>query len=161
MELDIDMLVLGRELAAVLKVDQSYITKLTKQGIFAKDGQKYRLSENIYRYMEYLRSQNRKGNEEQEAKARKELAQAEMAEMKLAQMKDDLVEVSEVVKVVEEEYALVRTAMIRLPSKSASALSVMDDPADIQQELQTQVDEILSNLSVPTELVSSKVLKGE
>lgn len=79
-------------------------------------------------------------------KNRLQAAKATRAEIDLAKIRGELVEIDSVVKEVEKEYIYVRAAFLSIPTKLAKSLSVMDDPAEIQEELESAINESLSHL---------------
>ena len=86
------------------------------------------------------------GYDETVDKNRLQRAKAEMEELKLQEKKGELVPVDEILPEIEKEYSLVRTTLLAIPIKKAKALSVMEDPADIQIELEDSINEALEHL---------------
>lgn len=84
---------------------------------------------------------------EQAAKARERMAIAGMKELELAEKLKVMVHVEDIIELVEEEYAVVKSRIQTIPGRMAHKLSTTDDPAEIERLLKTEVIECLTALS--------------
>lgn len=82
-----------------------------------------------------------------EALRRKTLASARLAELELAQKKGEVVELDLVRRVQGEINSNIRSRLLQLPSKLAQRLSGVEDMAQIQVIVHSEVVETLTELS--------------
>lgn len=75
-------------------------------------------------------------------------AKAEKLELELSERKGELIAVDQIVREVEKEYEFVRTNLLTVPSKAAKTLSTIEDPAEVERELQFYISEILKALTM-------------
>lgn len=139
----------NKQLAHYFGLSHTRIVQLSNDGVLdrIKGTTKYDLKDSIQSYVAFIKESSSGSSSEKEAKARKEIANAEIQEMKLQTMKDELVSIEEVCGVVASEYSKVRTALISSPSRVAKQLAGMEDPGEIQQFLLDTNNEILEFLS--------------
>jgi hypothetical protein len=79
--------------------------------------------------------------------AQHEKAKRERAQIELEQLKKEVVPISDVAKVVGDEYSRVRARLYAIPSRSASDLSESNNPRECQQIVHNEIDEALSELT--------------
>lgn len=75
-------------------------------------------------------------------------AKAEKLELELSEKRGELVAVEDIVKEVRKEYNFVRTNLLSIPSKAARSLSIVDDPALIQEKLDFYINDVLKALTM-------------
>jgi phage terminase Nu1 subunit (DNA packaging protein) len=78
---------------------------------------------------------------------RLEKARADKIELEIARVRGGQVPIEDVALVVEKEYSRVRSSLLSIPTKLARDLSQIDDPRKIQIELETVINDCLSELS--------------
>lgn len=87
-----------------------------------------------------------------EATLKLEQARADKARLEADKMAGLLVAIEDVARAVEKEYTYVRATLYAMPSKIAKGLASEEDPAVIQKQLHTAVDEALAHLQADTNL---------
>lgn len=87
-----------------------------------------------------------------QAKARKDQAQAELAELELAKRRGALIEVAKVEAMMAGDYAFTKQRMLAMPSKVAPLLSVITEPAEIQAILYREVSDSLNELAAANDV---------
>ena len=90
--------------------------------------------------------------DETKLKERELKAKAEKLEIEVEAMKGKFVDVSEVEKVVREEYTIVRQRLIGLPAKLAKPVSFIEDPSQVQELIMDNVNECLEELKYGKQL---------
>ncbi|PCJ13811.1 MAG: hypothetical protein COB04_16115 [Gammaproteobacteria bacterium] len=81
------------------------------------------------------------------AKLRKASADASIAELELAIKNESVIPMDVAIDQVASEYAIVRAAVMSLPSRMAPLVAALDDVGKVRTELEKQVTEILAELS--------------
>lgn len=74
-------------------------------------------------------------------------AQADKAELDLKERQGELVSIEDVVKDVASEYTILRQRLLSIPNKLAMPLSSVTQPHEVQQILQAEIVELLTELS--------------
>lgn len=102
-------------------------------------------------YVEYQilpRYQKKEGGESYEdAKRRKEIAQANLHELKESSLRGDLVEKDQAIKWLVALISEAKTAFVALPRRLAPVLYGMPDIRQIENELRSEIMKILEKLS--------------
>ena len=83
----------------------------------------------------------------EEARKRREIAQARIAELDYAERRRDLVEIDEVGRQVSEDYSRMRARLRPLGKKLAPILVRMKKAREIEKRITREVDEALSELA--------------
>ena len=78
---------------------------------------------------------------------RYEKARADKMELEVTKRRGELVEISKIAKIVEQEYAAVRAGLLAIPVKLAIPLATINDATEVKNELENAVNEVLEELS--------------
>ncbi len=136
------------------------IQQLTQDGILptvkGADGKRYYdLVMTIKRYIEYLQEQLEKKKNPLEEKEKTRLdaeislkqAKATTAQLELDELKGDMHRSEDVQGFLEEFASYIRSMMLALPGILAVDLSELDNPSEISERIEEEVNRILSHLS--------------
>lgn len=93
------------------------------------------------------------GEDRDEARTRREIAEANMAEMDEARLRRELIRVSAVQAQLSTDYATTRDAMLQIPARMAPLLAAEKDPAAVQNLLHTEIHQALMTLAGAAEHV--------
>ena len=85
-------------------------------------------------------------------RARHEAAKAIKAEIELAEIKDDVIRVSDAAAQVQQEYQEVRQALLQIPSAAAPIMEGISDAAQAKAELERRVNRALQHLQYDQDL---------
>lgn len=83
----------------------------------------------------------------EQARKRRELAQARLSEIDLAKRRSELVEIEAVAEIVSEDYTRVRARLLALPPKCAPLIHKAETVTEIREILDGSVREALAELS--------------
>lgn len=108
-----------------------------------------KLAHNLYIKHQILPRYEKKqdGESLQEAKRRKEIAQANLHELKESSLRGDLVEKDQAIKWLVALISEAKTAFVALPRRLAPVLYGMADIRQIENELRSEIMKILEKLS--------------
>lgn len=99
------------------------------------------------------------------AKLRKLEAEASLAELELQKERGMLIEIVEVTRIVEKEYATVRAKLLALPSKVSGIIYSLQTQREVTDILDEHIREILTELSAdtqqPTKLINARTEDDE
>jgi hypothetical protein len=87
------------------------------------------------------------GEDRDEARTRREIAEANMAEMDEARLRRELIRVSAVQAQLSTDYATTRDAMLQIPARMAPLLAAEKDPAAVQTLLHAEIHQALMTLA--------------
>jgi phage terminase Nu1 subunit (DNA packaging protein) len=88
-----------------------------------------------------------------EARTRREIAEANMAEMKEGELRGDLIRVSAVKATLAVVFATTRDALLQIPARLAPLLAADTDPASVQNMLHAEIHQALQQLAGASERV--------
>ena len=88
-----------------------------------------------------------------EARTRREIAEANIAEMDEAKQRRELIRVSAVQAQLSTDYATTRDAMLQIPARMAPLLAAEKDPATVQNLLHAEIHQALMTLAGAAEQV--------
>jgi phage terminase Nu1 subunit (DNA packaging protein) len=80
-------------------------------------------------------------------KLRERAAIAGLRELDLAQRQKVLVHVDDVTDKLEEEYAIIKSRLRAIPGRMAQPLSIIEDAAEVERLLKTEVADALEEIS--------------
>ena len=78
---------------------------------------------------------------------RKLKAEADLAELRVKEVEGSLVQKDLFVTAIEDDYAVVRTALRNMPSKLASQLLHKEDPGEVETLLTDEIESVCEELS--------------
>lgn len=87
------------------------------------------------------------GEDRDEARTRREIAEANMAEMDEARLRRELIRVASVQAQLSTDYATTRDAMLQIPARMAPLLAAEKDPAAVQSLLHAEIHQALLTLA--------------
>jgi hypothetical protein len=87
------------------------------------------------------------GEDRDEARTRREIAEANMAELLEAKQRRELIRVAAVQAQLATDYATTRDAMLQIPARMAPLLAAESDPAAVQTLLHKEIHEALTTLA--------------
>ncbi len=96
-----------------------------------------------------------------EATRRKEVYLARCQKIKYEKEIGKLVDVDAAAQVVANEYAKVRSKILAIPTRTATRLSAMKNPAEIKRYLDTEIAEALNELTFDDEMDGKRQLSKE
>ena len=96
-----------------------------------------------------------------EATRRKEVYLARCQKIKYEKEIGKLVDADAAAQVVANEYAKVRSKILAIPTRTATRLSVMKNPAEIKRYLDTEIAEVLNELTFDDEMDGKRQLSKE
>lgn len=82
-----------------------------------------------------------------EARTRREIAEANIAEMKEGELRGDLIRVSSVKATLSTVFSTTRDALLQLPSRLAPLVAADSDPASVQNTLHSEIHMALQHLA--------------
>jgi phage terminase Nu1 subunit (DNA packaging protein) len=109
--------------------------------------------------MAWVAAKNSPDESMQEAKLRKECAQASLAELELQKERGELIEITEVATLVAKEYSTIRAKLLGLPSKLSGIIYSLQSQKEVREVLDNAFREILEELSADASIVKSKEKK--
>jgi DNA-binding transcriptional MerR regulator len=83
-----------------------------------------------------------------EARTRREIAEANIAELKLAELRRALVRADMVERETQREHAMTRESLLQLPDRVVPLLAADPSPAKMLQVLRTEIKALLSQLAL-------------
>ena len=92
-------------------------------------------------------------------KARRAHMLADLEEMRRDRERGEIVKIDDVVAAVDDEFALVRSGFLGLPSRVVVRLTTMTDQREIHDYLRDQCVQILSDLSSGSEVAAKSVMR--
>lgn len=147
--MEFDTKVTPTQLANLFSMTSRSVSRLTADGTLKKvDSKHYDLRQSILAYIDFNKELSRKSSGYDQSRAKKMAAEAEIKEIHLAKEKGLLVDADLIGEAIAAEYGIIRTRFLGLPSKIALQLSGLTDPVQVQGLLETQINEILSELTV-------------
>jgi hypothetical protein len=93
-------------------------------------------------------------------KVEKEKYAAKKAKAEYEEKSGELIRINEVLKIIEDEYSKVRSALFQVPSKAAQKMALITDPAEVQEGLLNLINEVLENLTMDAEENVNKLSKS-
>jgi phage terminase Nu1 subunit (DNA packaging protein) len=87
------------------------------------------------------------GEDRDEARTRREIADANIAEMEEARMRRELIRVSAVQAQMSVDYATLRDALLQIPARMGPLVAAEMDPAQVQHLLHAEIHQALVDLS--------------
>lgn len=87
------------------------------------------------------------GEDRDEARTRREIAEANMAELMEAKQRRELIRVASVQAQLSTDYATTRDAMLQIPARMAPLLAAETDPAVVQNLLHAEIHQALLTLA--------------
>lgn len=156
-------------LAKLFDISTRRIRQLENEGVIQKVARgKYSLQTNVKNYINYLKTtsdlkENKQENENidyDKEHALFEKTKREKAELELAAMKGSMHYSSDVEKVMNDMLSNFKSKLLGLPSRAAPVLQ-MKESAEIQDKLQSEVLEVLHELSNydPSKFYSEEYVK--
>lgn len=144
-----------KTIAKIFGVSERRIRQMVEEDIIERVGHgRFNLLETISKYISYLKIHNDMdgaNNKTRESldyeKFLHERAKRELAEIELAQLKGQMHHSAEVEKVMTKMLADFRTRLLALPAKVAPRLIARDEISLIQDMIQIEIYEALSELS--------------
>ena len=82
-----------------------------------------------------------------EARRRRELAEASMAEMKQEELRGELIRVEAVKTALARVFSMTRDTLLQIPARLAPLLAADTDPANVQNVLYTEIHQALQHLA--------------
>lgn len=168
---DISDLVVNTDVMAdLLGFTRQRINQLASEGVLDKQSPgRYLLYRNIKRYVDFLRAGQRSGEEEEaqadywSEKALHEKAKRETAEIRLAQLKGQMHEAADVEMVMTNMLATFRNRVLAIPQKTAPKIIGLDNLAEINEAINVELLEALTELSEydPTLFGSDELVECE
>lgn len=148
-------LVTTKKLAAILGITPRRIQQLSgpPDNVFRKISRgKFDLSDSIQKYISYqieLERRKYKKNDMDinEARRRKEIAEAELKEIELERQKGDLLPKNEVILTWQKILSVLRSRLLAMPAKLAPILMGLSTISEIKNELNIEIRNMLEELS--------------
>jgi hypothetical protein len=88
-----------------------------------------------------------------EARTRREIAEANIAEMKEGELRGNLIRVSAVKATLAVVFATTRDALLQIPARLAPLLAADTDPASVQNMLHAEIHQSLNHMAGASERV--------
>jgi phage terminase Nu1 subunit (DNA packaging protein) len=140
-----------KEIAEILGFSKRRIGQLEKEGALVKIGHgKYDLKASVQRYIEYIKAQAEKTDEELDLTKEKTLltrANRQKVELELQIMRGELHRSEDVRRVMNNMLGAFRSRVLAIPSKTAPQLLAQTDLAIVQDIIKKEVYEALQELS--------------
>lgn len=135
-------------------VSDRRVRQFVEEGIIDRVGHgRFDLTDTVFRYVSHLRLSNDQLDENDITesldyeKYLHEKAKREKAEIELAHLKGNMHSASEVEIVMNDMLASFRAKMLALPTKVAPSLLVLEEVADIEKLIESQIHEALIELA--------------
>ena len=96
-----------------------------------------------------------------EARTRREIAEANIAEMKEGELRGDLIRVSAVKATLSTVFATTRDALLQLPSRLAPLVAADSDPSSVQNTLHSEIHMALQHLAGASDRVGQSESAAE
>lgn len=90
-------------------------------------------------------------------KARRQFMLADLEEMRRDREAGKIVLIEDVIKVVEDEYAMVRSGVLGLPARLVMRLTTMDDSREIYEYIRSECGQVLTDLSTGFDVAKNSV----
>ena len=91
------------------------------------------------------------GEDRDEARTRREIAEANLAELEEAERRRELISVSAVKAAISTDFAVTRDALMQLPARAAPLLAAETDPAACERMLHAEIHQALTTLAGTTD----------
>ncbi len=151
---DIDAVVTTSQLAAVLGLSDRRVRQLAQESIIARLGDesgkkvdgKFLLAACVQAYIEYIKdsaSDSEIATNRENAKLRREIAQAEEAEIKVDILKSTVHRSEDVEAVLNDMHTALKTRALSLPAKLSRQLAEETDIAKVSDIIETEVHALL------------------
>lgn len=148
-----DLIVNTDALANLLGYTRQRINQLAKEGILEKKAPgRFYLMLNVQKYIDFLKAGQHEEEEESQAayweeKALHERAKREMAELKLAKLKNRLHDADDIEQIMGNMLVTFRNRILGIPQKAAPKIIGMENLAEINETINTELLEALIELS--------------
>lgn len=146
------------DLAKVLGVSQPRISRMESDGRIRRDKeQKFNLCQSVQSYVMTIKSSKTDSDKDYEsARSRKMQSSAELEEMEVDKRRGELIEISEIAKIVKNEYSIVRQRLFSLPNKVAMDVVACESAQEAQTAMQDALNEVLSELQFDKETAAKE-----
>ena len=143
-------------IASIFGVSNRRIQQLKAEGIIKSVGRptKYDLLPTIKAYIKYLadkaygreqkQTDKELGTEKLKAESRYKQARAEMAELELKELRGQLHRAEDVEAITTDHVMFLRSMLMALPGSLAVDLAAMDNPTEVADRIQHEVNNILA-----------------
>ena len=144
-----DTLIRKYELVEILKLSDTRITELFKEGIIVKEELKYPLIKNVQNYINYLRAVSGKKDNKSLIDERRRLttAQADLAERKVKEDEKIFIRADEYEEAAFEKGRQVRDAILNIPDRISAIIAAESDAKKTYEILRTELETALMELS--------------
>lgn len=140
--------------AKMFGVTDRRVRQFVEEGIIERVGHgRFNVIDTVFKYVTHLRMSNDQLDESDVTESLEyekylhEKAKREKAEIELSHIKGQMHSASEVEKVMNNMLASFRAKMLALPTKVAPSLIARDDISQIEQLIEVQIHEALSELA--------------
>jgi len=142
-----------KRLAEILGMTERRVQQLAAENVFKKIGRgKFQLIDSVQNYLSYqLDLERKKFNKNDmainEARRRREQAEAFLKEMEVGTRRGELLEKEDVMKSWQKILSIVKTRLLALPSKLSPQLVGLDTVNEIKSKLDEEIDRALNELT--------------
>ena len=91
------------------------------------------------------------GESQDDARTRREIAEANLAEMKESEQRGELIRVDAVKTALAHAYSATRDALLQIPARLAPLLAADAEPASVQNSLYSEIHQALQHLAGASE----------
>ena len=91
------------------------------------------------------------GESQDDARTRREIAEANLAEMKEAEQRGELIRIAVIKTTLATVFATTRDALLQIPARLAPLLAADPDPASVQNTLHAEIHQSLQHLAGASE----------
>lgn len=138
-------IVKSKELAEILAITTRRVNQLVKEGVLEKDGKGcFDLTRAVPAYITYATLEN---DELRQEKTLHERAKRQAAELKLGKLRNQLHDADDVKRVMTHMLITFRNRILGIPSKTAPLLIGRSSIGEIQQVLNKEVYDALTELA--------------
>ena len=128
-----------------------------KQNIAARKAEPVAIKPPVIRANEVNKDGSELGESQDDARTRREIAEANLAEMKESEQRGELIRVEAVKSALAHAYSSTRDALLQIPARMAPLLAADAEPASVQNSLYTEIHQALQHLAGASERMGQGV----
>ena len=132
-------------------VESARAWRRARQNIAARKAEPVAIKPPVIRANEVNKDGSELGESQDDARTRREIAEANLAEMKESEQRGELIRVEAVKSALAHAYSSTRDALLQIPARLAPLLAADGEPASVQNSLYSEIHQALQHLAGASE----------
>lgn len=132
-------------------VESARAWRKARQNIAARKAEPVETKTPVIRANEVNGDGSELGESQDDARTRREIAEANLAEMKESEQRGELIRVEAVKSALAHAYSSTRDALLQIPARMAPLLAADAEPASVQNSLYSEIHQALQHLAGASE----------